>query len=131
VTAFNSKLSSNQVEVMNRHLLVSRAIEKGFNAFLPVYDDGIDLILHGGIPAKTYLVQLKSRWTIERKYTGRSIYIAFPYEAAWYLYPHDDMIEHCRTNTRILETKSWKVDAVSNSDPPPKAIAPILKQYKF
>jgi hypothetical protein len=33
-------------EVINRNTVVSLALEQGFNAFLPVYDGGIDFILY-------------------------------------------------------------------------------------
>ena len=39
-------LSSDAIEVINRNALVTVALNQGYNAFLPVYDNGIDLILH-------------------------------------------------------------------------------------
>ena len=33
-------------EVVNRNMVVSLALEQDFNAFLPVYDDGVDFILY-------------------------------------------------------------------------------------
>ncbi len=64
--------------------------------FSPVYDDGIDFILcredgKGG-PADLRKVQLKSRWTIHKKYLGRDIWVAFPDDDDWYLAPHDDLV---------------------------------------
>jgi len=41
-------LSSDAIEVINRNALVTVALNQGNNAFLPVYDNGIDLILHNG-----------------------------------------------------------------------------------
>ena len=40
-------LSSDAIEVINHEALVTVALNQGYNAFHPVYDNGIDLILHG------------------------------------------------------------------------------------
>jgi hypothetical protein len=57
-------------EVINRNVVVSLALEQGFNAFLPVYDGGIDFILYREADNVTRKVQLKSRWMIDQKYVG-------------------------------------------------------------
>lgn len=54
-------------EVINRNALVTLALAKGYNAFLPVYDGGIDFILYNEETHDTKLVQLKSRWVIDKK----------------------------------------------------------------
>jgi len=41
-----SKFRSQVREVINRNTVVSLALEQGFNAFLPVYDGGVDFILY-------------------------------------------------------------------------------------
>ena len=43
-------------------------------------------------------VQLKGRLTVEERYVGKNIYIAFPYCGRWYLYPHDAAVEVFVTN---------------------------------
>ena len=67
-----SRYRSQVREVINRNVVVSLALEQGFNAFLPVYDGGVDFILHreakAGQPettTDTRKVQLKGRWTID------------------------------------------------------------------
>ena len=93
-------------EVINRNMLVSLALDKGYNAFLPVYDSGIDLILYNERDDETKLVQLKGRWIIDKKYVGRNIWIAFQDRGRWYLAPHDKMIEHA-DRYGYTETSSW------------------------
>ncbi len=124
-------MKSHQIEVINRHRLISHAIEKGFNAFLPVYDDGIDLILHGGTPEKTYLVQLKGRWTIGKKYMDRNIHIAFPHKEDWYLAPHDALVAFAEKNTNRLSTESWLSLGRSSAGAPSKEMLTHLLQFKF
>jgi hypothetical protein len=86
-----NRFRSQAREVINRNTVVSLALEEGFNAFLPVYDGGIDFVLYRERDGLVRKVQLKSRWTVERKYVGRDIWIAFPIGADWYLTPHDQM----------------------------------------
>ena len=38
-----SRYRSQIQEVINRNIVVSLALEQGFNAFLPVYDGGVTL----------------------------------------------------------------------------------------
>jgi hypothetical protein len=99
-----TKLSSQAVEVINRNALVTVALNQGYNAYLPVYDHGIDLILHSESTGDTKLIQLKGRWTIDKKYLGRNIWIAFPDSGDWYVAPHDELV---RMGQRHTMSESW------------------------
>ncbi len=79
-------------EVIYRNQLSSLLLRQGWNVFLPVHDDGIDLIAHHRARDDIRLIQPKSRWCIDRKYIGRGIWIAFPHGPHWYLARHRDMI---------------------------------------
>lgn len=69
-----SRYRSQVREVINRNTVVSLALDQGFNAFLPVYDGGVDFILYRESDGLVRKVQLKGRWTIERKYLDRDTY---------------------------------------------------------
>jgi hypothetical protein len=99
-----TKLSSQIIEVINRNALVTVALNQGYNAYLPVYDQGIDLILHNEATCDTKLVQLKGRWTIDKKYLGRDIWVAFPDRGDWYVAPHDELV---RMGERHTASESW------------------------
>jgi hypothetical protein len=60
---------------------------------LPVYDGGIDFVLHHEVKNGTRKVQLTGRWTIDKMYVGRQIWMVFPIGADWYLMPHDEMLK--------------------------------------
>lgn len=107
-----TKLTSDAIEVINRNALVSVALNQGYNAFLPVYDNGIDLILHNETTGDTKLVQLKGRWTIDKKYLGRNIWVAFPDRGEWYVAPHDEMVA---LGERHTHTASWARGTYSKS----------------
>ena len=87
-----AKLPSEAIEVINRNALVSLALARGYIAYLPVYDAGIDFILYSEATDEVVKVQLKGRWTIDTKYKGRGISIAFPDRGNWYLVPHDELV---------------------------------------
>ena len=120
-------LSSDAIEVINRNALVTVALNQGYNAFLPVFDNGIDLILHNEATGDTKLVQLKGRWTIDKKYLGRNIWVAFPDCGEWYVAPHDEMVT---LGERHTQTASWAKGTYSKS---PLSVADRveLAAYRF
>ncbi|HTT75882.1 MAG TPA: hypothetical protein VMF50_07870 [Candidatus Binataceae bacterium] len=107
-------------------LLFSLALAQGFNAFLPVYDGGIDFVLHRERDGQLRKVQPKARWTIDRKYVDRDIWIAFPHDSSWYLVPHDQMVEegerHC-----VTQTNSWIKDGSYSRT---RLSAEMVKEYE-
>lgn len=82
----------SKVEIIHRNELTTLLLRQDYNVFLPVYDEGIDLIIHRESDGDFKLVQQKSRWTIDRKYVGRNIWIAFRDRDEWFLAPHDELV---------------------------------------
>jgi hypothetical protein len=123
-------------EAMNRNVVVTLALEQGFNAYLPVYDGGVDFILHreagpSGRP-ETRKVQLKGRPMIAKSYERREIWMAFPIGADWYLVPHDELLAFAREHTKALESASWdKEDGAYSWPKPSKAMAAFVEEYRF
>lgn len=125
-----NRFSAQVKEVVNRNTLVSLALAEGFNAFLPVFDGGIDFILHRESDGLVRKVQLKGRWTIDRKYTGRDLWIAFPIEHEWYLAPHDAMVE-MEAASSFIETKSWTAAGLYVVPRPSKALREACEPFRF
>lgn len=117
-------------EVINRNTVISLALEQGFNAFVPVYDGGVDFILYRESDLELRKVQLKARWTIDRKYLGRDIWIAFPIAGDWYLMRHDEMVTAAEADG-VTKSKSWIDDG--NYSRPRLSVAAISKcaPYRF
>lgn len=86
------KLTAQAIERINTNALVAELMARGWNAYLPVYDEGIDLLATQDDCARLLKIQLKSRWTIDKKYHGRDIHIAFREGDVWYLVPHDEAV---------------------------------------
>lgn len=101
-----SRYSGQIREVINRNALVSLALEAGYNAYLPVYDGGVDLILYREEDGDVKKVQLKGRWSIDKKYCGRDIWIAFHDAGQWYIAPHDELVKIAE-ETGFAASRSW------------------------
>ena len=50
-------------------------------------------------------IQLKSRLTFDKKYIGKKLYVAFPCEEGFYVYPHDKVLKEYQE--RFSKTSSW------------------------
>ena len=126
-----AKLPSEAIEVINRNALVSLALARGYVAYLPVYDAGIDFILYNEATNDVVKVQLKGRWTIDTKYEGRGISIAFPDRGNWYLVPHDELVRMAR-DYGFTETASWtKPGGAYSYAALSKRMVEDLESYRF
>ena len=126
-----SRYRSQVTEVINRNVVISLALQQGFNAFLPVYDGGVDFILYREYDNVIRKVQLKGRWTIGKKYVDRDIWMAFPIDGAWYLMPHDAMVEFAKTDGKSLESTAWLEGGAYSWPKPSKAMIAHCAQYQF
>jgi hypothetical protein len=124
-----SRYRSQVREVINRNTVASLALAQGFNVFLPVYDGGIDFILYHEDKQVLRKVQLKSRWTIDRKYEGRDIWIAFPIGDDWYLMPHHEMVANAEPG--VLKSVSWTKDGIYSRRTPSGVLIDQCKLYRF
>lgn len=125
-----SRYRSQVREVINRNTVVSLALAQGFNAFLPVYDGGVDFILYRESDGVVRKVQLKGRWTIDRKYVGRDIWIAFPIGSDWYLMPHDQMVVSAEADGTTT-TASWVEGGAYSRPRPSKTVIAACQPYRF
>jgi hypothetical protein len=102
------QLNARQKENYNFHKVAALLADFGFTS-VRLSDDfeGADFVaLH--IDGETMLrVQLKSRMTIDRKYIGKGLHIAFLHGPRVFLYPHDVMVESLLSQTSIGATQSW------------------------
>lgn len=95
-------------EIKYRYLISPYFLDDGFIPFTPEFDTGVDLIIYRERDDLLIKLQLKSRWTIHKKYEGRGIAMAFPDRGDFYLIPHDLCIDYAKTQSNFLNTSSWK-----------------------
>jgi hypothetical protein len=125
-----ARFRSQVREVINRNTVVSLALEQGFNAYLPVYDGGVDFILHREEDGLTRHVQLKGRWTINKKYIGRNIWVAFPSGSDWYLAPHDELVDLAEAQG-FTNTDAWVASGEYSRSIMSKALVAACQPFRF
>lgn len=86
-------LNAKQKEIYNFQKVAGILADYGYNC-IKLSDDwqGADFLAYHKDGDQTLKVQLKSRCTVDPKYLGKDIYIAFPSRGAWYLIPHDTLV---------------------------------------
>lgn len=142
-------LNSRQKENFNFQSVAGALAVYGYNC-IKLADDwkGADfLALH--VNGNTLKVQLKSRLTINEKYRGKEIWIAFPFRenleiiehdtnvkkkvqrTAWYVIPHDVLIAKVGAYTNWLTSESWTKHGGYSSAAPSKELMLGLCDYKI
>lgn len=101
-------LNSRQKENCNFQKVASELADYGYNCMW-LNDDwqGADFIACH-IDGVTFLkVQLKGRLTIDKKYNGKDVHVAFNQDGQWYLYPHDQLQEEILALGLMSQSRSW------------------------
>jgi hypothetical protein len=82
------------------------ALAQGFDIFTPCHglDKRVDFILYHEPDNCLIKIKMLGRWTIEKKYVGRGIWMLFRIDRDWFLVPHDTLMEW---NPRALLSPSW------------------------
>lgn len=127
-----SSLNARQQENYNFQKVAGELADYGYNC-LRLNDDwqGADFIACH-INGSTFLkVQLKGRFTIDEKYCGKDIHIAFLDGDDCYVYRHDEVMNQVLSQNKINNTKSWS-DGRSYAWPGiPKWAIQILGKHKI
>jgi len=129
------KPNPRSIEMMNRLEFVNLAFKEGYLSFLPVVDEGIDLILYrekgSGLRSDLRLVQMKSRWSINKKYSDRDIWMAFREGDQWYLVRHDDLEKLCDKLGIVKSSKSWTETGAYSRGKMGKALRDEMAAFVF
>ncbi len=101
-------LTAKQKELFNFQKIAATLADFRYNC-IKLADDwqGADFLAYHINGTTTLKIQLKSRVTIDQKYSGKSIWIAFPYKGHWYLIEHDRLVEKVGEHTVWLSSSSW------------------------
>ncbi len=103
------RATARQKELFNFQKIAGTLADLGYNC-IKLADDwqGADFLAYHKDGTTTLKVQLKSRVTINKKYCGKDIWIAFPHNREWYLIEHDRLVEKVGEHTDWLGSSSWK-----------------------
>ena len=104
------KLTAKQKEIYNFQKAAAILADYGFNC-IKLADDwqGADFLADHIDGSQTLRVQLKSRFTVNKKYQGKDLWVNFPESKTWYLIPHDELLRIWgETKKDALASASWK-----------------------
>ncbi len=125
-------LNSRQKENYNFQKVAARLADYGFNC-LRLSDDwqGADFIACH-IDGETFLkIQLKGRLTIDNKYFGRGIHIAFLNGNDCYIYPHDETRDSILARGIINESIAWAQTGAYSWPTPPAWAVEMLSEFRI
>ncbi len=125
-------LNPRQKEIFNFQKISGLLADYGFNC-IKLADDwqGADFLAYHKDRLDTLKVQLKSRLTIDKKYKGKGLFVAFPLNEHWYLVEHDTLIKKVDQNTKWLDSKSWMNKGSYHSAAPSAALMQSLSGCKL
>ena len=126
------KLNPRQQENYNFHKVAARLANYGFNC-LRLTDDwqGADFIACL-IDGETFLkVQLKGRLTVDPKYLGKSVFIAFLDGTDCFVYPHDEFLESWMEKQGKPGGKGWEKTGRRNWRITPAWARKLLADYRI
>ena len=120
-----NELNAKQKENYNFHKVASALAEYGYNS-MRLNDDwqGADFIaVNGDLMIK---VQLKGRFTLDKKYIGKDIYVAFVEDDIVKIYNHDEALSILPE--KQLSTKSWIDDGLYSWGKTPKHYSQVINE---
>lgn len=125
-----NKLSGKQQEIYNFQKVAAVLADYGFNC-IKLDDDwrGADFLAYHKDGIETLKVQLKGRLTIDKKYIGKDLYVAFPLGQNWCLIEHDELLRIVGQVTNWLETLSWTSKGQYHSGKPSRPLIAALDAY--
>jgi hypothetical protein len=77
-------------------------------------------------------IKLKGRFTVDKRYLGKGLYVAFPHDDTFYVLDHDLIVSQLEHAGIYLDTASWldggnySVNKLSNKD-----VLAMLEPYKL
>jgi hypothetical protein len=93
---------------------------------------GADLIAQHCKTLEFLPIQLKSRFSLFKKYCGKGLWVAFRDGSDWYLYDHDALLMQMEAEEhKLLVTASWKTGGGYTVKSPSKALRVLLEPYRL
>ena len=127
-------LGHKEKESFNTARLISIMSTWGYLEATRINGDkhGADLLFYRASDGDVKKIQLKGRASIDRKYEGKDLYIAYPVkkQGCWYIYPHDEVMNLSLKQSSWHKTKSWREGGGYSWRTPPKWLSKILKPWK-
>ncbi|MDB4205130.1 hypothetical protein N9764_06200 [Polaribacter sp.] len=120
-----SQLNSKQKENYNFHKVASALADYGYDSMRLNNDwQGADFIAVKN--DEMLKIQLKGRFTVDKKYIDKSILIAFIENDIVKIYDHDEAVDMLPDN--IKQSDSWHIHNGYSWGKTPKIYSPIIRE---
>jgi hypothetical protein len=124
-------LTSKQKEAYHFQKISAVLADYGFQT-IRLSDDwcGADFIAQH-LDGSFLKVQLKGRLTVNKKYEGKDLWICFPNQDAWYIYPHDKILDVLLKKKSNPIRKTYQELGEYHFPSLSKELINLLKNYKL
>lgn len=103
------KLNSRQKEAYLLQHVSAKFADFGFITIAVSSDWGGADFIAQHISGAFIKVQQKSRLSFYKKYLNQNLYICFPSNDVWFLYPHDELLKKLLSLGKFEGTKAWDI----------------------
>ena len=118
-------LNSKQKENYNYHKVAAALANYGYDSMRLNNDwEGADFISVKG--DDMIKIQLKERFTLDKKYKKKDLYIAFIEKGIIKIYLHDEALAIATSN--ITDSKSWDINGSYSMNQTPKHYSQVIKE---
>ena len=118
-------LNSQQKENYNYHKVAAALANYGYDSMRLNNDwEGADFISVKG--DDMIKIQLKGRFTLDKKYEKKELYIAFIEKGIIKIYLHDEALAIATSN--ITDSKSWDINGSYSMNQTPKHYSQVIKE---
>jgi hypothetical protein len=127
-----NELNAKQKEIYNFQKVAALMADYGFNC-IKLADDwqGADFLAYHIDGVTTMRVQLKGRFTTDKKYLDKKLHITFPVKGIWYLVEHDLLVHLVSKHSNWLETDSWVSKGAYSSVAPNQQLLSSIEKYQL
>jgi len=127
------KISTQIQEAIYRAEVSKIFLEHGWMVYVPEADvGGVDFLVMNLETEEVRKIQLKGRWTVDKKYHGKNIWMCFSVNDKWYLCEHDRMVEiglECELS--LWEQKNGELRTTYSVEPMSKKMTGMMLSYQF
>lgn len=125
-------LNARQREAYNFQKVSAVLADYGFVTIRLTSDwRGADFIAQHRDGSTFLKIQLKGRLAFYKKYVGRGLYVCFPDNGQWIVYPHDELLKRVLATSNVANTHAWKSGGGFSFSRVPRKFRKLLEPYRI
>lgn len=125
---------NNQIrEAIYRTEISNIFLEQGWMVYRPEADvGGVDFLVMNLKTEEVRKIQLKGRWTVDKKYQNKNIWICFSMGKEWYVCSHERMVDiGIECGLLLWEQKNGNERTTYSVEPMSKKMFNLMLPYRF